>query len=602
MVIKHKVKRSPKVVALLFGGLVMIGSSLGFAVIQKQSLAQTTTICPGGNVFMYQSGGTTNNIINGIGVVSVGLPTSMTETPGKVFITLDGQVVGQARPESGSTYQWIMQIPASVLDPRSTGYQLKAIIKYATFQCEVTASSPTPPILPTTTSGLLLQLNPTMLELPVNNQAIVYADISVLNTTVSFSQYAIFDWATESRGTVASAQNKQATFFSGPSVGDGRIKVVSKYGLRQQQAFISTKIVSTDSPIQTQTSPDSGTTSGTSSQSGTSTNPVSDTTAESTTESQNTNTTPIQPTASLQTNSATKECAESVLGQERFLAINAGQSRPTLEELNTLKACFARTNYILPSNFAPVAPTSVSTLPTGTNVKIAELKNDKKQVGELQKDVIRMTGTAKPNSTVIIYVFSEPLVLTTTADENGGWVYELENPLESGDHTMYAVVDRGDGVYEKTDPLAFVIGTAEASAENPAGLSLVLKETETAKDSMLSTFMYIGSTAILLAAIAVGVMFAYRRGRHSIAKEVVVNNVTDQPTIISVPPQTGSITTIGQPELTPEVPAVSQPLEQQATEPTPPLVQQTSDASTVEQVNPIAEPLPTTENHEEQQI
>ena len=81
-----------------------------------------------------------------------------------------------------------------------------------------------------------------------------------------------------------------------------------------------------------------------------------------------------------------------------------------------------------------------------------------------------VTGKAKPFQTVLVYIFSEPLVMTTTADADGNWSYELENPLEPGQHEVYAVVDEGDGQYKKSDPWGFIIGRAEAFCRKPRWL------------------------------------------------------------------------------------------------------------------------------------
>lgn len=156
----------------------------------------------------------------------------------------------------------------------------------------------------------------------------------------------------------------------------------------------------------------------------------------------------------------------------------------------------------MPSNFAPVAPTQVNQLPTAPNVEIKNLQNTTRTDDTGKKDVLKIKGTATPNSTVIVYIFSDPLVLTTTTDSNGDWSYSLEDPIESGKHEVYAVVDKGNGKYEKSNPFSFVIGKAEAAANNPNALSLKLADATSPTQTNRSMFMFIaGGVALVIVAL-----------------------------------------------------------------------------------------------------
>ncbi|MDD5252002.1 MAG: Ig-like domain-containing protein [Patescibacteria group bacterium] len=75
-----------------------------------------------------------------------------------------------------------------------------------------------------------------------------------------------------------------------------------------------------------------------------------------------------------------------------------------------------------------------------------------------------LSGTCAPNATCLIYVYSYvPMVLTTTADENGNWSYDLGDSVVDGEHTVYvAVTDETGTITKKSNPLSFVVQAAQA--------------------------------------------------------------------------------------------------------------------------------------------
>jgi hypothetical protein len=75
-----------------------------------------------------------------------------------------------------------------------------------------------------------------------------------------------------------------------------------------------------------------------------------------------------------------------------------------------------------------------------------------------------ISGTCAPSSTCLIYVYSyAPMVLTTVADENGNWTYDLGETVGDGEHTVYvAVTDETGKVTRKSNPLSFFVSEARA--------------------------------------------------------------------------------------------------------------------------------------------
>lgn len=78
-------------------------------------------------------------------------------------------------------------------------------------------------------------------------------------------------------------------------------------------------------------------------------------------------------------------------------------------------------------------------------------------------------GTCAPGAACLIYVYSYmPLVLTTIADENGDWSYDLGESLADGEHTVYVVVtDETGKIARKSNPMSLFVSAAQAvSAED----------------------------------------------------------------------------------------------------------------------------------------
>lgn len=90
-------------------------------------------------------------------------------------------------------------------------------------------------------------------------------------------------------------------------------------------------------------------------------------------------------------------------------------------------------------------------------------------VGDEKSKSMVLSGRCAPQATCIIYIYSYiPMVLTTVADENGNFSYDLANNIVDGEHTVYVAVTDGEGkVKEKSNPLSFFVKEAQAvTAEN----------------------------------------------------------------------------------------------------------------------------------------
>ncbi|XOU94980.1 MAG: Ig-like domain-containing protein [Candidatus Kerfeldbacteria bacterium] len=76
------------------------------------------------------------------------------------------------------------------------------------------------------------------------------------------------------------------------------------------------------------------------------------------------------------------------------------------------------------------------------------------------------SGIGPPNSYVTIYIYSDPIVVTTKTDENGNFTYTLDKNLLDGEHEVYVTITDDNGkIQEKSAPFTFFVRRAQAVTE-----------------------------------------------------------------------------------------------------------------------------------------
>jgi hypothetical protein len=161
-----------------------------------------------------------------------------------------------------------------------------------------------------------------------------------------------------------------------------------------------------------------------------------------------------------------KSCLQAAVGNERFELLSSAKIEPTDSEKTKANACFEKLNKAQ-KNFLPPPAEKLGFADIDTKsvnlANVSQFKNeDKKVIG----GSLKFSGKGIPNTNVYIYIFSEPLVVTTSTDENGDWVYELKEPLKGEKHIAYAAVKNSSGKLVRSGVFDFTVVAAESDLQN----------------------------------------------------------------------------------------------------------------------------------------
>lgn len=141
---------------------------------------------------------------------------------------------------------------------------------------------------------------------------------------------------------------------------------------------------------------------------------------------------------------------------------------------------------------------------------------------------LTLHGHATPGQIVFLYVYSYvPMVLTTTADENGNYQYDIADNVVDGSHTAYvALVDGAGDVATKSKPQSFFVKTALAVTESDF-LATDAKLTPTTPTSKATNMYVYGVGALIfMALIAVGFVMRGTMRRKAPAEASAAPNVS----------------------------------------------------------------------------
>ena len=500
---------------VLLSAFVVSAAFMLFAINVGVKETRASEECTASIGYITQPANQIGNVFNGVQEVKV---STVNTGVSMVLIEYDGRIIGRAKNLPIGTSQWAMQWDTR-FTPNNDPAELRALIFNETDECETEPVEVE--VINSQNSGFFVDHTPPDYFGPTGSNIIfdlqfgIDGGASGANANIA-REFAYVDWSVESGspGFITPLNNHSARYFSGPSGGSGLVEATVYYGGIEFEVYIPVEVY----PQSGGSDPGSngGNNGGGQNDPGSNVDPnepqdPDDENQEpgDTTEDDEKRTPPKETFEKIkrvvENNDEFQECVDSLLGEDYDRIIDENR-RPNTGEFRRFLPCFATQNYVIPSILSPVPPEEVREVKESKKVEFRQIKNEKK-VDELgnERVALVLSGTTEPNTDVLIYVFSEPLVLATVSDDEGNWSYSLEDPLESGEHEVYALVEKGDGEYERSSVASFVIGEAEATEENPNGysLELLVEPTITASNRSINLFIAVLVGLVSFSAIVV---------------------------------------------------------------------------------------------------
>lgn len=188
---------------------------------------------------------------------------------------------------------------------------------------------------------------------------------------------------------------------------------------------------------------------------------------------------PIHQSIEVKIDGNVEACLKKAVGEDRFRAISAG-ALPSDDERSKGEACLKKIPVTKNSAsvILPPAAQTVPYLPEKPDVikietvqpKVSQNINSFASVAvaadTASAKTVTLKGKATPRSVVDLYIFSDPLHVTTQADTQGNWTYTLERDLPAGNHTAYAAT-KASGQNVRSKMMPFTIAAAQAVTLSP---------------------------------------------------------------------------------------------------------------------------------------
>lgn len=165
------------------------------------------------------------------------------------------------------------------------------------------------------------------------------------------------------------------------------------------------------------------------------------------------------------------------------------------KELNALVTTETTKDIVFPSQFNPGKTTENKKI---TINKVENIKVDSKKIA------LNFHGVANPNQIIYLMIYSNPIVVSVKADDNGLWTYNLEKPLNGGDHVAYVVVPTKEGNV-RSAVARFAISEVFAASSNNESLLLTSGDEEP-----LTKFIWATVIVISIGIGLLGLVFWYK--------------------------------------------------------------------------------------------
>ncbi|MES2971900.1 MAG: Ig-like domain-containing protein [Patescibacteria group bacterium] len=423
-------------------------------------------------------------------------------TRAQFYVMNGATAVSNLSPKYGTASTQFLSIPFDTNSVPNGSYGVRADVMVGTGTTAQT-SCPTQPVPMEVFNGeLMASLNPSSWSGPTNAPSIrleAHAGLKFTNGTgQDVTGQATYDWGT-SIGSINNIVGNQASFNPGPQIGDGIITVHITYNDLSKDISIPVNVqgYNTETTYPTPTNPD-GTLSVPSANGDTSTSPPTNTTGMLLT----------SPEQLRQGDSTLTSCLVNVFGEANYRERIEANRRLSFADFATTGRCFEQRSNIIPVNLAPIEPDKVKKLPVKKSLSVKRIDSSLTASGS---QAIVLSGVADPNKTIIIYVFSEPLVLATRTDKDGKWSYTLENPMEPGEHEAYVTVEGDNAAPVRSSGFAFSIATTTKTKQNPLGLSFGVQKKV---DPKYFYIMYAGIVGLIVLIAGMGIWLFVRHKRN----------------------------------------------------------------------------------------
>ncbi len=341
---------------------------------------------------------------------------------------------------------------------------------------------------------LLLDVNPVSWQGPININKIFSAFVGLkdlsTNKISDATEASAIEWqlSPDSPGYIGNPLGHEIVYSSGPNGGEGTILVTARSGSKIATKTITVKVEALDSGPTSY--PEDTVVSG---------EELLDDEQSPLVSVLDSDGKPIEAYVR-EGDEEIKTCMEQRLGDD-YTRLASEQKRLNFDQFLSSRSCFAASRYVVPANLSPVDPSSIRELSTVPHTRVTLFDNVSPYFANKSK-ALTFKGVSEPNAVLLLFVYSEPLVLTTTADSEGRWSYTLEDPLEPGQHEIFVAVEK-DGNIMRSEGKVFAIAEQPASLGNPNGFNLRLSESfaSTSDDNTNTNNYLIGAGALVLGSL-----------------------------------------------------------------------------------------------------
>ena len=141
---------------------------------------------------------------------------------------------------------------------------------------------------------------------------------------------------------------------------------------------------------------------------------------------------------------------------------------------------------------------TTSGVETPDKLRVLKIENISPIIG--QNNLV-ISGFGPPNTFITLFIYSNPIVVTTKTDASGNFVYILDKDLLDGKHEVYVTITDSTGkIKEKSSPLTFFIRRAQAVSEEEylRGDVDVIAASQTAVTNyLIIAFVLVGGVLVL---------------------------------------------------------------------------------------------------------